>query len=247
MELQELINQSRRIVFFGGAGVSTESGIPDFRSQDGLYHQHYAYPPEQILSHSFFMQRPEEFYRFYRDKMLPLEAQPNRAHLKLAEMEEKGRLKAIVTQNIDGLHQKAGSRNVQEIHGTIWTNHCVSCHEQYDVNFVFDSKDTVPRCPKCGKVVRPDVTLYGEYLPQPAYSNAIGLINSADCLIIGGTSLEVGSAAQLAHMFHGRHLVIINKGKTKMEGAADLVFHDSIGKVLGKIGSTTHRLNPDGF
>ena len=151
-------------------------------------------------------------------------------------MEKSGRLEGVITQNIDGLHQKAGSRNVQEIHGTIWMNHCVSCHEPYDVNFIFDSRDPVPRCPKCGKIVRPDVTLYGEYLPQPAYSNAIGLINAADCLIIGGTSLEVGSAAQLAHMFHGRHLVIINKGKTKMEGAADLVFHDSIGKVLGKIG-----------
>ena len=151
-------------------------------------------------------------------------------------MESSGRLDGIITQNIDGLHQKAGSRNVQEIHGTIWKNHCVSCRAEYDADFVFDSSEVVPRCPKCGRVVRPDVTLYGEYLPQPAYSNAIDMIGRADCLIIGGTSLEVGSAAQLAHMYHGKHLVIINKGKTKMEGAAELVFHDSIGKVLGRIG-----------
>ena len=210
----DILFESEHVVFLGGAGVSTESGIPDFRSKNG----------------------PELFFDYYRQNMDARNAEPNAAHFKLAEMEKSGRLEGVITQNIDGLHQKAGSRNVQEIHGTIWTNHCVSCHEQYDVNFVFDSNDAVPRCPKCGKVVRPDVTLYGEYLPQPAYSNAIGLINSADCLIIGGTSLEVGSAAQLAHMFHGRHLVIINKGKTKMEGAADLVFHDSIGKVLGKIG-----------
>ena len=150
-------------------------------------------------------------------------------------MESSGGMDGVITQNIDGLHQKAGSKNVQEIHGTIWRNHCVSCNAQFDENFVFDSPDLVPRCPKCGKTVRPDVTLYGEYLPQPAYSNAIDMIGSADCLIIGGTSLEVGSAAQLAHMFHGNHLVIINKGKTRMEGAADLAFHDSISKVLEKI------------
>ena len=227
----DILFESEHVVFLGGAGVSTESGIPDFRSKNGLYKKRVKafgrYKPEYLLS--------SECLRT-RQNMDARNAEPNAAHFKLAEMEKSGRLEGVITQNIDGLHQKAGSRNVQEIHGTIWTNHCVSCHEQYDVNFVFDSKDTVPRCPKCGKVVRPDVTLYGEYLPQPAYSNAIGLINSADCLIIGGTSLEVGSAAQLAHMFHGRHLVIINKGKTKMEGAADLVFHDSIGKVLGKIG-----------
>ena len=150
-------------------------------------------------------------------------------------MEASGRLRGVITQNIDGLHQKAGSKNVQEIHGTIWKNHCVSCGAEYDVNFIFDSPDPVPRCPVCGKTVRPDVTLYGEFLPQPAYTNAINLIGRADCLIVGGTSLEVGSAAQLVHMFHGSHLVIINKGRTKMEGAADLVFHDSIGKVLEKI------------
>ena len=235
----DILFESEHVVFLGGAGVSTESGIPDFRSKNGLYKKRVKafgrYKPEYLLSSECLRTRPELFFDYYRQNMDARNAEPNAAHFKLAEMEKSGRLEGVITQNIDGLHQKAGSRNVQEIHGTIWTNHCVSCHEQYDVNFVFDSKDTVPRCPKCGKVVRPDVTLYGEYLPQPAYSNAIGLINSADCLIIGGTSLEVGSAAQLAHMFHSRHLVIINKGKTKMEGAADLVFHDSIGKVLGKI------------
>ena len=236
----DILFESEHVVFLGGAGVSTESGIPDFRSKNGLYKKRMKafgrYKPEYLLSSECLRTRPELFFDYYRKNLDARKAEPNAAHLKLAEMEKSGRLEGVITQNIDGLHQKAGSRNVQEIHGTIWTNHCVSCHEQYDVNFIFDSNDAVPRCPKCGKIVRPDVTLYGEYLPQPAYSNAIGLINTADCLIIGGTSLEVGSAAQLAHMFHGRHLVIINKGKTKMEGAADLVFHDSIGKVLGKIG-----------
>ncbi len=236
----DILFDSEHVVFLGGAGVSTESGIPDFRSRNGLYKKRAKafgrYKPEYLLSSECLRTQPELFFDYYRKNLDARKAEPNAAHFKLAEMEKSGRMEGVITQNIDGLHQKAGSRNVQEIHGTIWMNHCVSCHEQYDVNFIFDSKDPVPRCPKCGKVVRPDVTLYGEYLPQPAYSNAIGLINAADCLIIGGTSLEVGSAAQLAHMFHGRHLVIINKGKTKMEGAADLVFHDSIGKVLGKIG-----------
>jgi NAD-dependent deacetylase len=194
------------------------------------------YQPEYLLSYECLRNEPDVFFDYYRTHLDARSVAPNAAHRVLAEWEKDGKIAGVITQNIDGLHQKAGSVNVQEIHGTIWTNHCVSCHEQYDVNFVFDSADAVPRCPKCGKIVRPDVTLYGEYLPQPAYGNAIELIGAADCLIIGGTSLEVGSAAQLAHMFHGRHLVIINKGKTKMEGASDLVFHDSIGKVLGKIG-----------
>ena len=236
----DILFESEHVVFLGGAGVSTESGIPDFRSKNGLYKKRaksfVRYKPEYLLSSECLRTQPELFFDYYRKNLDARKAEPNAEHFKLAEMENSGRLEGVITQNIDGLHQKAGSRNVQEIHGTIWMNHCVSCHEPYDVNFIFDSRDPVPRCPKCGKIVRPDVTLYGEYLPQPAYSNAIGLINAADCLIIGGTSLEVGSAAQLAHMFHGRHLVIINKGKTKMEGAADLVFHDSIGKVLGKIG-----------
>ena len=190
----EILFDSENVVFLGGAGVSTESGIPD-----------------------------------YRKNMDARTAEPNAAHRKLAEMEASGRLQDVITQNIDGLHQKAGSRNVQEIHGTIWKNHCVSCGAEYGVNFIFDSSNPVPRCPVCGRTVRPDVTLYGEF------TNAINLIGRADCLIVGGTSLEVGSAAQLVHMFHVRHLVIINKGKTKMEGAADLVFHDSIGKVLHRI------------
>ena len=236
----DILFDSAHVVFLGGAGVSTESGIPDFRSKNGLYRRRIKslgrYKPEYLLSSECLRARPEEFFDYYRKNMDARAAQPNPAHLKLADMEASGRLEGVITQNIDGLHQKAGSKNVQEIHGTIWKNHCVSCREEYDVNFVFDSTEVVPHCPKCGRIVRPDVTLYGEYLPQPAYSNAIDMIGRADCLIIGGTSLEVGSAAQLAHMYHGKHLVIINKGKTKMEGAAELVFHDSIGKVLGKIG-----------
>ena len=236
----DILFDSAHVVFLGGAGVSTESGIPDFRSKNGLYRRRIKslgrYKPEYLLSSECLRARPEVFFDYYRKNMDARAAQPNPAHLKLAEMEASGRLEGVITQNIDSLHQKAGSKNVQEIHGTIWKNHCVSCREEYDVNFVFDSTEVVPHCPKCGRIVRPDVTLYGEYLPQPAYSNAIDMIGRADCLIIGGTSLEVGSAAQLAHMYHGKHLVIINKGKTKMEGAAELVFHDSIGKVLGKIG-----------
>ena len=236
----DILFDSAHVVFLGGAGVSTESGIPDFRSKNGLYRRRIKslgrYKPEYLLSSECLRARPEVFVDYYRKNMDARAAQPNPAHLKLAEMEASGRLEGVITQNIDGLHQKAGSKNVQEIHGTIWKNHCVSCREEYDVNFVFDSTEVVPHCPKCGRIVRPDVTLYGEYLPQPAYSSAIDMIGRADCLIIGGTSLEVGSAAQLAHMYHGKHLVIINKGKTKMEGAAELVFHDSIGKVLGKIG-----------
>ena len=236
----DILFDSAHVVFLGGAGVSTESGIPDFRSKNGLYRRRIKslgrYKPEYLLSSECLRARPEVFFDYYRKNMDARAAQPNPAHLKLAEMEASGRLEGVITQNIDGHHQKAGSKNVQEIHGTIWKNHCVSCREEYDVNFVFDSTEVVPHCPKCGRIVRPDVTLYGEYLPQPAYSSAIDMIGRADCLIIGGTSLEVGSAAQLAHMYHGKHLVIINKGKTKMEGAAELVFHDSIGKVLGKIG-----------
>ena len=236
----DILFDSAHVVFLGGAGVSTESGIPDFRSKNGLYRRRIKslgrYKPEYLLSSECLRARPEVFFDYYRKNMDARAAQPNPAHLKLAEMEASGRLEGVITQNIDGLHQKAGSKNVQEIHGTIWKNHCVSCREEYDVNFVFDSTEVVPHCPKCGRIVRPDVTLYGEYLPQPAYSSAIDMIGRADCLIIGGTSLEVGSAAQLAHMYHGKHIVIINKGKTKMEGAAELVFHDSIGKVLGKIG-----------
>ena len=235
----EILFESESVVFLGGAGVSTESGIPDFRSKNGLYkkkdRRFSRYKPEYLLSSECLRKKPELFFDYYRKNLDARLVEPNAAHRKLAEMEASGRLRRVITQNIDGLHQKAGSKNVQEIHGTIWKNHCVSCGAEYDVNFIFDSPDPVPRCPVCGRTVRPDVTLYGEFLPQPAYTNAINLIGRADCLIVGGTSLEVGSAAQLVHMFHGSHLVIINKGRTKMEGAADLVFHDSIGKVLEKI------------
>ena len=235
----EILFESESVVFLGGAGVSTESGIPDFRSKNGLYkkkdRRFSRYKPEYLLSSECLRKKPELFFDYYRKNLDARLVEPNAAHRKLAEMEASGRLRGVITQNIDGLHQKAGSKNVQEIHGTIWKNHCVSCRAEYDVNFIFDNPDPVPRCPVCGKTVRPDVTLYGEFLPQPAYTNAINLIGRADCLIVGGTSLEVGSAAQLVHMFHGSHLVIINKGRTKMEGAADLVFHDSIGKVLERI------------
>ena len=234
-----ILFDSESVVFLGGAGVSTESGIPDFRSKNGLYkkkdRRFSRYKPEYLLSSECLRKKPELFFDYYRKNLDARLVEPNAAHRKLAEMEASCRLRGVITQNIDGLHQKAGSKNVQEIHGTIWKNHCVSCGAEYDVNFIFDSPDPVPRCPVCGRTVRPDVTLYGEFLPQPAYTNAINLIGRADCLIVGGTSLEVGSAAQLVHMFHGSHLVIINKGRTKMEGAADLVFHDSIGKVLERI------------
>lgn len=233
-----MMAESSHIVFLGGAGVSTESGIPDFRSKNGLYnkteHRFSKYQPEYLLSWRCLKKEPEVFFDYYRHNLDARTVEPNAAHKILAEWEASGRLDGIITQNIDGLHQKAGSKNVAEIHGTIWKNHCVSCDAQYDVNFIFDSKEAIPTCPKCGKVVRPDVTLYGELLPEDDFERADKLIQFTDMLIIGGTSLEVGSAASFAHKFHGKYLVIINKGKTKMEGKADLVFHDSIGKVLSE-------------
>lgn len=236
---RDILFSSEYVVFLGGAGVSTESGIPDFRSKNGLYHQkekkYSRYTPEYLLSYGCLKHEPKVFFEYYKKNLDARDVKPNDAHIKLAEMEKSGRLVGVVTQNIDGLHQKAGSVNVQEIHGTIWKNHCVSCGAEYDVNYVFDSMDDIPICEKCGKTVRPDVVLYGEFLPEVAYSNAIAMMNKADCLIIGGTSLEVGSASQLAHLFHGKHLVIINKGKTKLEGRSDLVFHDSIGKILNQL------------
>ena len=235
----DILDSSKYVVFLGGAGVSTESGIPDFRSKNGLYHRKNKkfseYKPEYLLSYDCLKHKPEIFFDYYRSNLDARTVEPNPAHYKLAEMEERGQLVGIVTQNIDGLHQKAGSKNVQEIHGTIWRNYCVSCGTVYHENYIFDSKDKIPVCEKCGKMVRPDVTLYGEFLPEEAYQNAISMMNHADCLIIGGTSLEVGSASQLAHLFHGEHLIIINKGKTKLEGRAELVFHDSIGKVLSEL------------
>ena len=238
-QFNRILASSESIVFLGGAGVSTESGIPDFRSKNGLYHKtekrFSKYRPEYLLSTDCLKREPEVFFDYYRRNLDARQIQPNRAHEVLAEMEQAGKLAGIITQNIDGLHQKAGSRNVQEIHGTTLINRCVSCRKEYDQNFIFDSPDPIPHCPACGKTVRPEVTLYGEMLPEPAYENAIGLIRYADCLIIGGTSLEVGSAAQLAHMYHGKYLVIINKSKTRLEGKADIVFHDSIGKVLDAV------------
>ena len=237
--LNEMIEEMEHIVFLGGAGVSTESGIPDFRSKDGLYHKKdkkfNAYKPEYLLSYDCLDRRSEVFFDYFRSKLDCRNIQPNDAHRKLAEMEKKGKLDGVITQNIDGLHQKAGSKKVWEIHGSALRSYCVSCHTEYGEDFIFENKEAIPRCPKCGKMVRPDVTLYGEFLPQKAYEEATGLIRFADLLIIGGTSLEVGSAAQLAHMYHGKYLVIINKGKTKMEGKADMVFHDSIGKIMNQI------------
>ena len=230
---------AKHAVFLGGAGVSTESGIPDFRSKNGLYHKSEKrfsrYKPEYLLSYECLRSEPEVFFDYYRHNLDARAVQPNAAHIRLAGWEARGRLDGIVTQNIDGLHQKAGSRNVQEIHGTIWRNHCVSCRAAYGADFVFDSPEAVPRCPRCGRMVRPDVTLYGEFLPKEAHSKALKMIGRADLLIIGGTSLEVGSAAGLAHQYHGKYLVIVNKGRTRMEGLADLVFHDSIGKVLSAV------------
>lgn len=233
-QLQEIIDGSENIVFFGGAGVSTESGIPDFRSQDGLYHMKYKYPPETIISHSFFVSRPEEFYRFYKDKMLALDAQPNEAHLKLAALEQAGRVKAVVTQNIDGLHQKAGSKEVLELHGSVLRNYCTRCGAFYDAAFVKNAEG-VPKCTKCGGTVKPDVVLYEEGLDNQIMSKSISYISSADVLIIGGTSLVVYPAAGLIDYFRGRKLVLINKGATARDAGADLIITDPIGEVFSQI------------
>ena len=230
MTLQEIIDDSRKIVFFGGAGVSTESGIPDFRSVDGLYNQQYKFPPEMIISHSFFVQNPEEFYRFYRDRMIFPNALPNAAHKKLAEWEKRGILSAVVTQNIDGLHQLAGSKNVIELHGSIHRNYCTKCGKFHPLSAVTET-DGVPRC-ECGGVIRPDVVLYEESLKSEDIENAVLEISSADTLIIGGTSLVVYPAAGLVRYFNGKHLVVINKSEINA-GNAELVINDSIGKVLG--------------
>lgn len=230
MTLQEIIDDSRKIVFFGGAGVSTESGIPDFRSVDGLYNQQYKFPPEMIISHSFFVQNPEEFYRFYRDRMIFPNALPNAAHKKLAEWEKRGILSAVVTQNIDGLHQLAGSKNVIELHGSIHRNYCTKCGKFHPLSAVTET-DGVPRC-ECGGVIKPDVVLYEESLKSEDIENAVLEISSADTLIIGGTSLVVYPAAGLVRYFNGKHLVVINKSEINA-GNAELVINDSIGKVLG--------------
>ena len=237
MELQRIIDQSRRIVFFGGAGVSTESGIPDFRSVDGLYHQKYDDPPETILSHTFLMTRPEAFYRFYRDKMLPLDAQPNAAHRKLAELERTGRLTAVVTQNIDGLHQKAGSKTVLELHGSIHRNHCMACGKFYPPKFIRDSEDPVPTC-SCGGRIRPDVVLYEEGLDDDVVAASVHHIRLADTVIVAGTSLTVYPAAGLLRYFRGQHLVLINRDATPLDSQADLVLHEKVGEVLSRVAAT---------
>lgn len=233
MTLQEIIDDSERIVFFGGAGASTESGIPDFRSEDGLYSQKYKYPPETIVSHTFFVRNTEEFYRFYRDRMIFPDAKPNAAHLKLAELEEKGKLSAVITQNIDGLHQAAGSKKVIELHGSVHRNYCTKCGKFYPLSAVTESEG-VPRC-ECGGLIKPDVVLYEESLKEEDIMNAVNEISNADTLIIGGTSLVVYPAAGMVRYFQGKHLVVINKSEISADRAAELVINESLGKVLGEI------------
>ncbi len=230
--LTKILQESKKIVFFGGAGVSTESGIPDFRSVDGIYHMKYDYPPETILSHTFFMARTEEFYRFYRDKMLALDKKPNAAHLALAKLEQMGKLTAVVTQNIDGLHQAAGSKKVLELHGSVLRNYCMKCGKSYSAQYIKDSQG-IPRC-DCGGIIKPDVVLYEEGLDQRILSESVSSIASADTLIIGGTSLAVYPAAGLIDYFRGKNLVVINKSPTPRDKNAALLIADSIGKVLGE-------------
>ena len=231
--LQEIIDVSKRIVFFGGAGVSTESGIPDFRSADGLYNQKYDVPPETMLSHSYFMSHTDDFYRFYRDKMLPLEAEPNAAHLKLAELEQAGKLDCVITQNIDGLHQKAGSKRVFELHGSVHRNYCMKCRKFYTAEQVRDMQG-VPKC-SCGGTIKPDVVLYEESLDGSTIEQSVEAIANADTLIIAGTSLTVYPAAGFVRYFRGNYLVLINRDPTPMDASCDLVIHGSVGKVLGEI------------
>lgn len=233
--LRKLVEASEAIVFFGGAGVSCESGIPDFRSTDGLYHQEYRWPPEEILSHDFFERRPEEFFRFYRDKMLYPQAEPNAAHLALARLEQAGKLKAVVTQNIDGLHQAAGSRVVYELHGSTLRNYCTRCGKFFPVSFIEDAAgvgDGIPRCDECGGIVKPDVVLYEEGLDEQTMENAVNAIRKADTLIVGGTSLAVYPAAGLLRYFRGDNLVVINKQPTSADAMANLLIHEPIGRTL---------------
>ena len=228
--LKTWVDEARKIVFFGGAGVSTESGIPDFRSVDGLYNQKFKYPPETIISHSFFERRPEEFFEFYKEKMLPLGFEPNVTHKVLARWEREGRLSAVVTQNIDGLHQKAGSKNVLELHGSVLRNYCVRCHKSYSAEFVKNSKG-VPLC-DCGGVVKPDVVLYEESLDQDVMYRAARAISEADLLIVAGTSLTVWPAAGMIRYYRGKRLVLINRDETPFDSEADLVLHESLGEVF---------------
>ena len=232
--LKQWVNESTRMVFFGGAGVSTESGIPDFRSVDGLYHQQYDYPPETILSHTFYMQKPEEFYRFYRAKMLAPDAKPNAAHRKLAQWEQEGKLSAVVTQNIDGLHQAAGSRKVYELHGSVHRNHCIKCGAFYDLDYMLRTTG-IPRCEKCGGIIKPDVVLYEEGLDQATLNGAVRAIGNADLLIVGGTSLTVYPAAGLIDYYDGDRLVLINRSVTPLDSRADLLIQGSIGEIFSQL------------
>lgn len=232
-KLKEIVDNSDNIVFFGGAGVSTESNIPDFRSTDGLYNQTYKYPPETILSHSFYVRNTEEFYRFYKDKMLYLDAKPNKAHLKLAEWEKSGKLKAVITQNIDGLHQAAGSKKVYELHGSVLRNYCTKCGKFFSAQYILES-DGVPKC-ECGGIIKPDVVLYEEGLDNEVMRNAISAIAIADVLIIGGTSLAVYPAAGLIDYYRGNKLVLVNKSTTPMDSRANLLVSGSIGEIFDQI------------
>ena len=226
LKFKEIVDSSNNIVFFGGAGVSTESGIPDFRSEDGLYHQKYDYPPEEMLSHTFFVSHTDDFFKFYKDKLNCLKYEP--------ELEKEGKLKAVVTQNIDGLHQKAGSKVVYELHGSVLRNYCTKCHKFFDAEYVFSSEGN-PKCDECGSLIKPDVVLYEEGLDDATVEGAINAIASADTLIIGGTSLVVYPASGLIRYFKGKNLILINKGETPYDGRADLVIHDSLGKVFSSI------------
>ena len=232
-QFKQFVNESNNIVFFGGAGVSTESGIPDFRSKDGLYHQKYDYPPEEILSYTFFVNHTEAFYKFYKDKMNSLKYEPNITHIKLAELEEKGKLKAVVTQNIDGLHQKAGSKNVYELHGSLLRNYCMKCHKFYDAEYVFNSTG-IPTC-SCGGTIKPDVVLYEEGLDEETLENAIWAIQNADLMIVAGTSLTVQPASSLLNYYKGNKLVLINRDITPYDNRANLVIHESLGNVFKNI------------
>lgn len=231
--LKQIVKESDNIVFFGGAGVSTESGIPDFRSVDGLYNQKYEYPPETILSHTFFMRQTEEFYRFYRDKMLELDAKPNAAHKKLAELEAAGKLKAVITQNIDGLHQAAGSKRVLELHGSVHRNYCMKCGKFHSVYEIKESTG-IPRC-ECGGIIKPDVVLYEEGLDNQTMEDAVSFIRQADVLIIGGTSLAVYPAAGLIDYYKGDKLILVNKSVTPMDGRADLLVQGAIGEIFSQL------------
>lgn len=232
-QFKQLVNKCDNIVFFGGAGVSTESGIPDFRSKDGLYNQQYKYSPETILSHTFFMNKTEEFFKFYKLKMNSLKYQPNITHIKLSELEARGKLKAVITQNIDGLHQKAGSKVVYELHGSVLRNYCMNCNKFYDAEYVFNSNG-IPRC-SCGGIIKPDVVLYEEELDEETIENSTAAIQKADLLIVAGTSLTVQPASGLINFFRGRNIVLINRDSTPYDNKANLVINDSLGKVFSNL------------